>query len=120
LLRRYHATRRDFAIFPESEAGQYPGYEPYPGLAEVVAYVYPNVDSDLDGLIDGSERLLGTGAATPDSDGDGVSDGDEVHVYHRSDPNPALHGYRDPCSNGCSIFTDGFESGDTSAWSSTL
>lgn len=121
VLRRYHATRRDFAIFAEPDAAQFSGYAAYPdpALPEVIGYAYPNVDSDLDDLIDGWERLLAIGILTPDSDSDGVTDGDEVHIYQGTDPNPALHGFRDPCSNSCPIFADDFESGDTSQWSIT-
>jgi len=36
------------------------------------------LDSDLDGLTDEQERILGTDPNNPDTDGDGVSDGDEV------------------------------------------
>lgn len=42
-------------------------------------------DTDGDGLSDGDERTRGTAPDLADSDGDGVSDGDEVNVKH-SDP----------------------------------
>jgi hypothetical protein len=42
-------------------------------------------DSDLDGLSDEEEKRLSTDLNNPDSDGDGLLDGDEVHQYH-SDP----------------------------------
>jgi hypothetical protein len=70
--------------------------------------------------IDGWERLLGTGTFVVDSDGDSIPDGTEVLVYDASSPNPAAHGYGDPCSNGCPIFVDGFESGGTSKWSAAV
>ena len=122
VLRRYHPVRGDFAIFPESQAGLFPGYSafPDPSLPEVIGYAYENVDSDSDGLIDGWERLLGTDILVVDSDGDSIPDGTEVLDYDASNPDPALHGYGDPCSNGCSIFVDGFESGDTSKWSGVV
>jgi uncharacterized protein (DUF1800 family) len=46
-----------------------------------------NPDTDGDGLTDGEERALGTNPLCPDTDGDGISDGDEVHVTHT---NPLL------------------------------
>jgi len=124
LHRLYNSSRRDTVIVPESEVATMmsQGYlpPPDPDLKEIVGYTLPNVDSDGDGLIDGFERLVGTKILNPDSDADGVSDGQELLFYDRSSPNPAAHGYRDPCSNGCPIFTDGFESGNTSAWSATV
>ncbi len=39
------------------------------------------VDSDGDGLTDDEERALGTDPHNPDTDGDGIGDGDEVHIY---------------------------------------
>lgn len=37
-----------------------------------------DVDTDLDGLFDGPEAILGTLPNNPDTDGDGINDGDEV------------------------------------------
>jgi hypothetical protein len=42
----------------------------------------PGVDTDGDGLTDDEERALGTDPTDPDSDDDGLSDGDEVNRYH--------------------------------------
>ena len=44
------------------------------------------VDTDEDGLTDEEEHDLGTDPGNPDSDADGLTDGDEVHVYE-TDPN---------------------------------
>ncbi len=44
-----------------------------------------NVDSDLDGLTNREEAKLGTDATKVDSDGDGLSDWDEVYEYN-TDP----------------------------------
>lgn len=42
------------------------------------------VDSDKDGLDDVREKQIGTDPRNPDTDGDGLSDGDEVIVYKTS------------------------------------
>jgi outer membrane protein OmpA-like peptidoglycan-associated protein len=41
----------------------------------------PNKDSDNDGIPDKIEKQLGTDPHNPDTDGDGLTDGDEVNVY---------------------------------------
>jgi serine protease len=78
LLRRYNPTRGDHAIFPESQlaAMQAEGYTQLSG-SDWLGYVYPNVDSDGDGLINGFESLLGTNPLGADSDLDGRTDGTE-------------------------------------------
>jgi hypothetical protein len=88
LYRLYSASRDDYAIFPESQlaAMQAAGYTSSPGLNDWIGYVYPNVDTDGDGLIDGFERLIGTNPSSADSDCDGISDGTEVLNYPYGDP----------------------------------
>ncbi|MCP4549571.1 MAG: S8 family serine peptidase, partial [bacterium] len=124
LLRYYNSERNDFAIFPESEkaAMEAAGYlGDQPGLSNVLGYVFPNLDSDEDFVIDGFEDLVGTDPHRADSDCDGVTDGEELLFYDMADPDPAIHGYGDPWDGPCAIlFGDGFESGDTAYWSSTL
>lgn len=44
-----------------------------------------NSDDDKDGLIQKDEKSFGTDPKNPDTDGDGVKDGDEVHLY-KTDP----------------------------------
>lgn len=45
-------------------------------------YIFGNMDVDGDGLTNSEEEKLGTDPRNPDTDGDGISDGDEVHKYH--------------------------------------
>jgi hypothetical protein len=49
-----------------------------------VAYLYSQAttDTDSDGLTNAEEDSLGTNSNNADSDGDGISDGDEVKGYH--------------------------------------
>jgi outer membrane protein OmpA-like peptidoglycan-associated protein len=41
-----------------------------------------SADPDKDGLTNDEEKLAGTDPNNPDTDGDGLTDGDEVHKYH--------------------------------------
>lgn len=55
------------------------------------------LDSDHDGLSDADEALYGTDPHNPDTDGDGLTDGEEVHLY-KTDPRNAdtdHDGYKD-------------------------
>ncbi len=54
------------------------GFSWYPGSGDAD-------DRDEDGLTDGQERRLGTDPENPDSDGDGLNDGDELRRY-RTNP----------------------------------
>ena len=47
----------------------------------------PSSDPDHDGLTNAEEAAIGTDPHNPDTDGDGLNDGDEVHVTHT---NPTL------------------------------
>ncbi len=88
LHRRYNPQRDDFAIFPDSELTQMlnQGYTSTGGASEIIGYVYPNIDSDGDGLIDGFELLIGTNPLVADSDCDGLTDGQELLNYPYTDP----------------------------------
>lgn len=88
LYRLYNSDRDDWAIFPESELASFraQGYFGQPGLEDWIGYVYPNVDTDGDDLIDGYERIVRTDPGAADSDCDGLTDGSEVLGYPRSDP----------------------------------
>ncbi len=72
--------------------GLHPSDRGYEEMAELVARVLPRVsagirplDSDLDGVYDFAEARYGTNPQNRDSDGDGVSDGEELFRY-RSNP----------------------------------
>jgi len=96
LGRLYDPDRDDYGIFPESEQGAFrsAGYLSQPGLDDWIGYVYPNLDTDGDTLIDGFEAVIGTDPNAPDSDCDGVSDGEEVLRY-------GSNGYGDPLGTSC-------------------
>ncbi|MCH8049219.1 hypothetical protein IH979_00735 [Patescibacteria group bacterium] len=53
---------------------------------------FETIDMDKDGLILGEEFEAGTSDDNPDSDGDGLSDGDEVYVYETDPLNPDTDG----------------------------
>lgn len=74
--------------------------DPAPANSTKLGYVFPNVDTDGDGLIDGQERILGTLIGTPDTDGDGMTDGFEYP--------PAGIPFSDPLISDI-IFENGFE-----------
>jgi len=88
LYRLYNPNLDDWAIFPESELAQKQaaGYQHSACCNDVIGYVYPNLDTDGDGLIDGFELLIGTNPRVADSDCDGVGDGIEVLTYPYDDP----------------------------------
>lgn len=88
LWRLYHYGRDDYAIFPESElaAMQAAGYTSTSGTNDWIGYVYPNVDSDGDNVINGFEGLIGIDPTRGDSDCDGLSDGTETLSYPYGDP----------------------------------
>ncbi len=48
---------------------------------EIISGDDSGLDNDEDGLTNGEERLLGTEVDNPDTDGDGLEDGDEVNTY---------------------------------------
>jgi len=54
--------------------------EANPGIATTAA-TSTALDSDNDGLTDAEEKILGTNPNSPDTDADGLKDGDEVKVY---------------------------------------
>jgi len=54
----------------------------------VYAVAGGDVDSDGDGLLDSREADLGTDPYNPDTDEDGLSDGEEVEHYHTDPLNP--------------------------------
>ena len=62
----------------------------YGGGSGLLGFVFPNEDSDNDGLIDGMEAMYGMNAGSNDSDCDGLMDGVEFPVKgiqnHGQDP----------------------------------
>ena len=60
-----------------------------------------DIDSDGDGLTDREEVMLGTDPFNPDTDGDGLTDGEEVHKYHTDPLNPDTDG--DGLSDGAEV-----------------
>lgn len=83
LYRHYNPTTKAWILVLESElgleapGGLLAGYSA-PSTATygdpLLGYVYPNVDSDEDGLVDGFELTVGTDPDTDDSDCDGQLD----------------------------------------------
>ncbi|MBI5221636.1 MAG: hypothetical protein HY979_02430 [Candidatus Magasanikbacteria bacterium] len=61
-----------------------------------------SVDSDHDGLDDVREKQLGTDPHNPDTDGDGLSDGDEVIIWKTNPLNPDTDG--DGYTDGSEVF----------------
>lgn len=87
LYRKYNPQLNDHAIFPQDEYQdkENEGYTVTVG-DDWIGYVYPNVDTDQDGLIDGFEIIAGTCRDVWDTDGDSISDGAELLNYPYTDP----------------------------------
>ncbi len=120
VYRMYHPGQKAWALVSELELAAYSnaGYTLPPLYRAVIGYAYPNLDSDGDRLIDGFERLAGSDPSLADTDCDGASDGEEVLLYDRTDPDPARHGYGDPLAGPCAaFFFDDFELGHLGRWS---
>jgi hypothetical protein len=78
LYRRYSTLHQMGALLLESDLlnPAYSSYstDVYSAGNGFLGYVFPNVDTDADGLPDGFERLLGMNRLIQDSDGDGCAD----------------------------------------------
>jgi len=87
LLRAFNAIDSDYAVFPSTKLSMMQSLG-FTGSVTSLGFVFPNTDSDGDGLIDGMEALIGTDSSLVDSDCDGSSDGFEFPLTrsYRSDP----------------------------------
>jgi outer membrane protein OmpA-like peptidoglycan-associated protein len=78
----YHSTSTD--NLDDIKTGTNDNYWSF-GLT-IISFLKPvDNDPDRDGLTNDEEKQLGTDPNNPDTDGDGLNDGDEVHLYH-TDP----------------------------------
>lgn len=112
LHRRSSQVEDGHALILERELGQ-PPYQTYTGVIgnSCIGYVFPNDDSDGDGLIDGFERVLGTNPQNAHSDCDGIPDGVEYPIAGLPASDPL-----DDSECCDSIFADSFDSGTTANW----
>lgn len=79
LHRRYNRTKDNWALIMTSELSnpEYAGYTEKFGQISCIGYVFPNIDTDNDRVINGQELVLGTDINVKDSDCDGLYDGTE-------------------------------------------
>ena len=86
LYRRYNYSQQMYALILAGQIGTTPffGYDTDPNYNPltlgVIGYVFPNVDSDYDGLPDGMERMYGMNRFSNNSDGDAYLDGVEFPI----------------------------------------
>lgn len=71
----------NFYVYPETPKDAYAGL----GLGLTFQADRGTSDDDMDGLMKKEEKLLGTDPKNPDTDGDGLKDGEEVNKY-KTDP----------------------------------
>lgn len=71
-------------VFTGSTAAAGVGTDFLPGSGENVSYAL--YDADSDGLEDWEEIVIGTDPNNPDTDGDGIIDGEEVNGVNDTDP----------------------------------
>lgn len=83
-----NATLSNHVVYPSEGALNATVSPPEPSRPSVPVVNQGSVDSDRDGLTDDQELQLGTDPRNPDTDGDQLSDGDEVKKY-RTDPKKA-------------------------------
>jgi hypothetical protein len=82
------AALSNHVVYPSEGALNAAASPPEPSRPPVPVVNQGSVDSDRDGLTDDQELQLGTDPRNPDTDGDQLSDGDEVKKY-RTDPKKA-------------------------------
>jgi hypothetical protein len=83
-------------------------------LNALIVAEFEDVDSDGDGLSNIEEGELGTDPNNPDTDGDGINDGNEVHGGNPADPNNQVTNPLNPDSDGDGL-CDGSHSVTTGA-----
>lgn len=115
-LRRRNGTgnQEDWALIledqlPGSPNSPYPNHTlSAPGLNGCLGYVFIEMHSDGDTLIDGVEFLLGTDRTNSNTDGDCLADSQEYPPFGLPNSDPRL--YTPPGSGNCDvIFANGFQ-----------
>ncbi len=92
------AVTLNLALQNRANVGQTPPAAPISGEAAPKATAVPLTtaqllgDDDNDGLTGAQELALGTDPFNPDTDGDGLTDGDEINIYGTDPLNPDTDG----------------------------
>ena len=116
----YNTERCAFGLCDDDGDGLPNGYESlYPGCLNPNDPNDAGADCDGDGLTNLQEFQLGTSPINPDSDGDGVSDGNEVNRMVNGSPAPTNplkadtdgDGLRDGAETGTGVFVDANNTG---------
>lgn len=89
------------------------GYTHVEGPTSCIGYVFPNLDGDGDGLIDGAELLAGTDPFNRHSDDDALRDGKEVN-YAELPGDPLVPLACDP------LRLDAFDGGPVDRWNQLI